>query len=100
MAFTLIDGGNQIILDARTGSPAANVNFGPPCQMKVVDFWWQDYISAGDVLQFQDAKGRPFAMKGSTDLVPIHIGKLDWVEGPFTLTSMTSGLAYCVLGNK
>lgn len=100
MAFVLTDGGNQIILDARTGTPAGNTTFGPPCMMKVVDGWWQDQATAGDLMTFMDSRGRTFTFKASTDLVPIAFGKLDWMEGPLTLTAMASGLAYIVLGNK
>lgn len=99
MAFTLTDGGRQIILDARTGAPAGNVTFGPPCNMKVIDGWWQD-APASSTMSFQDSRGRTFAFQSTADLVAVPIGKLDWVEGPLTLTNMTAGIAWIVLGNK
>jgi hypothetical protein len=101
MAFVLTDGGNQIILDARTGAPAGNVVFGQPCMFKVADARWQDYATGtADSMIFTDSKGRTFALKGASDFVPISIGRLEWVEGPLTLTAMTSGLAYFVMGAK
>lgn len=92
------DGGRQIIVpQSGTVFP---VSVGPPCNFKIIDAWWQDTAAAADTLAFQDAKGRTFTFKASTDLVPIAIGKLDWVEGPITITQMSSGILYFILGNK
>lgn len=96
MAVT--DGGRQIIVSA--SGQSFPVKIGPPCNMKVVDAWWQDTVAASDTLAFNDAHGRAFTFKASTDLVPIAIGKLDWVEGPITITQMSSGVLYIILGNK
>lgn len=95
--MSVIDGGRQIVL---TGVNT-NQKVGPPCNMKVLDGWWQN-MAAGDTLSFQDAKGRTFTYEPSTDLVPIAMGKLDWLEGPLTVTTTGSATqkVYFVLGNK
>lgn len=96
--MTVSDGGRQIIVpEAGTTFP---VTVGPPCNMKVVDAWWQDTAAAADTLSFHDVVGRTFTFKASTDLVPIALGKLDWLEGPLTITQMSSGILYFILGNK
>ena len=93
----VVDGGRQIIV---TGVVTAQP-VGPPCNMKVIDAWWQD-MTAGDTLSFYDSKGRTFSFKPSSDLVPIAIGKLDWLEGPLTVTTTGSStqVLYFILGNK
>lgn len=96
--MAISDGGRQIIVpESGTAFP---VSVGPPCNMKIIDAWWQDTAASGDTLSFTDAKGRTFSFRASNDLVPIAIGKLDWVEGPLTITQMSSGILYIILGNK
>lgn len=97
MALTITDGGRQLIASGNTSTP---VSMGPRCNMKIIDGWWQDTAAAGDTLVFQDSVGRVFSYKASTDLVPIAIGKLDWFAGPITITQMSSGNLYIILGNK
>lgn len=98
MAITVTDGGRQIIA---SGTWSANVKLGPRCNMKIVDAWWQDTGAVDtNVLTFQDEVGRVFTYTASTDGVPIAIGKLDWLEGPITITAMTQGTVYFILGNK
>lgn len=92
------DGGNQIIVPA--AGTTFPVNVGPPCNFKIVDAWWQDTATAADTLQFTDSKGRLFKFTASSTLQPIAIGKLDWVEGPLTITQMSSGILYIIKGNK
>ena len=95
--MSVVDGGRQIIV---TGVVTAQ-NIGPPCNMKIVDGWWQNYAS-GDTLSFMDAKGRTFTYEPASTLQPVAIGKLDWVEGPLTVTTTGSATQkfYIVLGNK
>ncbi len=98
---TVSDGGRQIIVAfVSSGGVALPVSVGPPCNFKVIDGWWQDTVASTDTLAFNDAKGRAFTFKASTDLVPIAIGKFDLVEGPITITQMSSGTLYFILGNK
>lgn len=99
MAFLVTDGGNQIIVDATTGSATLPIIIGPPCMMKIVDAWWQD-AAAANKLVFMDSKGRTFRYNFPTSLDPVAIGKLDWVEGPITITTMDGGVVYFVNGNK
>jgi len=96
--MAVVDGGRQIIVSA--SGQAFPVNVGPACNMKIIDGWWQDTATSTDTLNFNDAKGRAFSFKASTDLVPIAFGKLDWLEGPITITQMSSGTLYFILGNK
>lgn len=99
MPFLVTDGGNQIIVDATTGAATLPITVGPPCMIKVVDAWWQDAASA-NALVFQDSKGRTFRFLYPSSLDPVAIGKLDWMEGPITVTTMGGGVLYFVLGNK
>lgn len=91
------DGHRQLLV---TGVVTAQI-IGPPCNMKVIDGWWQDY-TAGDTLSFQDAKGLIFNFEPVTTLAPVPIGKLDWIEGPLTVTTTGSSTQkfYIILGNK
>ena len=93
----VIDGRNQmVVIGANT-----NVQIGPPCFFKILDGWWQD-MQAGDTLSFFDAVGTPFAYSPSTDLVPVAIGRLDWIRCPLTVTTTGSATqhVYFVKGNR
>ncbi len=96
MAVT--DGGRQIIVSE--SGQTFPVTVGPPCNMKITAAWWQDTVASTDTVSFTDQKGRTFTYKASTDLIPIDMGKLDWLEGPITITQMSSGILYFILGNK
>jgi hypothetical protein len=89
--------GRQIIINA-TGL----INL--PCNFKVVDAWWQDITAASQTFSFTDAAGRAFSWTsysaGGTGIPPVPIGKLDWLEGPLTITAIGSGNVYMILGNK
>lgn len=89
--------GRQIIINA-TGL----INL--PANMKIVDGWWQDITAASQVFSFTDAAGRAFSFtswsSGGTGFPPVPIGKLDWLEGPITVTAIPSGNVYLILGNK
>ena len=91
------DGHRQILI---TGVVTAQP-VGPPCNMKVVDGWWQNYAS-GDTFSFIDAKGLTFTFEPASTLAPVAIGKLDWIEGPLTVTTTGSATqkVYFILGNK
>lgn len=73
-----------------------------PCNMKVIECWWQDIAAASQVFSFTDAAGRAFsftsASTGGTGIPPVRIGKLDWLEGPITITAIASGNVYMILG--
>ena len=88
-------GGRQIVINT-TGL----INL--PANMKIVDGWWQDITAASQTFSFTDAKGTPFSWTsysaGGTGFPPIPIGKLDWVEGPITVTALGSGNVYLILG--
>lgn len=90
--------GRQIIINA-TGQ------IGPPCNFKVVECKWQDINAVGDIFTFTDKAGRQFTFKafgGATGqgVFTLDIGKLDWLEGPLTVTTITSGQVYMILGYK
>jgi hypothetical protein len=89
--------GRQIIINT-TG--VINI----PCNLKVLDCWWQDIAAASQVFSFTDAAGRAYSFtsfsSGGTGFPPVSIGKLDWLEGPITITSIPSGNVYMILGNK
>jgi hypothetical protein len=89
--------GRQIIINA-TG--VINI----PCTFKVIECWWQDITAASQVFSFTDAAGRAYSFTsysaGGTGFPPINIGKLDWLEGPITITAIGSGNVYMILGNK
>lgn len=91
--------GRQIIINA-TGV------VGPPCNFKVTECWWQDIGAGGQTFSFTDAAGRSYSWTSSTPsstgtgVPPVEIGKLDWVEGPITVTSIPSGNVYMILGYK
>jgi hypothetical protein len=74
------------------------------CNFKVIECWWQDITAAGQVFSFTDAAGRAYSFTsysaGGTGIPPLSIGKLDWLEGPITITSLPSGNVYMILGNK
>jgi len=92
------DGGNQIIVPAVGNTFPLNV--GPPCNMKIVDCWVQDWVAAGDTVSFTDSKGRTFKATAPSTLAAVNLGKLDWLEGPITVLQMSSGILYIILGNK
>jgi len=77
---------------------------GPKCNFKVTDCWWQDITAAGQNFTFTDAAGRSFNFTsysaGGTGFPPLDIGKLDWLEGPITVTAIGSGTVYMILGYK
>jgi hypothetical protein len=89
--------GRQLIINT-----AGLINL--PCNFKVVEAWWQDIAAAGDTFVFTDAAGRTFTFTaysaGGTGIPPLPIGKLDWLEGPITVTHIGSGNVYMILGNK
>jgi len=85
--------GRQIIINA-TG--VINI----PCNMKVVECFWQDIVTAGDTFSFTDAAGRAYTFKAYAANYAQPIGKLDWLEGPITVTAITSGNVYMILGCK
>lgn len=90
--------GRQIIINA-TGF------VGPACNFKVTECKWQDIAAVGDQFIFTDAAGRQFAFKaygGATGegVFTLDIGKLDWLEGPINVTTITSGNVYMILGYK
>lgn len=77
---------------------------GPPCNFKVTEAKWQDIGAAGDTFSFTDAAGRAFSFKAfagaAGSVFTLDIGKLDWVEGPITVTAISSGNVYMILGYK
>lgn len=89
--------GRQLIINA-TGL----INL--PCNIKVVDGWWQDIAAASQVFSFSDSAGRAFSFTswsaGGTGIPNVSIGKLDWLSGPLTIATMPSGNVYLILGNK
>ena len=89
--------GRQIIINT-----VAIVNL--PCNFKVIDAWWQDITAASQHFTFTDAAGRTYDFtsfsSGGTGFPPVPIGKLDWLEGPLTVTVIGSGNVYMILGNK
>jgi hypothetical protein len=85
--------GRQIIINT-TGLINIQAN------MKVVDAWWQDVTTAGHIFTFTDAAGRTFTFTAYQPNYPFAIGKLDWLEGPITVTALGSGTVYFILGNK
>jgi hypothetical protein len=90
--------GRQVIIDS-TGQ------VGPVCNFKVTEFKWQDINAVGNTLEFTDAAGRDFkftAYGGAAGqgVFTLDIGKLDWIEGPITVTTISSGKAYMILGYK
>lgn len=93
--------GRQIIISAVISS-ATLVNI--PANIKVIDGWWQDITAAAQVFSFTDAAGRAYSFTsysaGGSGFPPISIGKLDWLEGPLTVTALPSGNVYMILGNK
>jgi hypothetical protein len=84
---------NQIIMSA-TGQ------YGPPCRMKIIDGWWQDAGTEGDTLTFTDALGNTYTYRCTQAFYPTDLGKLDWLVGPITVTVISSGTAYLIMGNK
>lgn len=89
--------GRQLIINT-----AGLINL--PANFKVIDGWWQDVTAASQVFAFTDASGRPFSFtsysSGGTGFPPIPLGKLDWIAGPITVSSIPSGNVYLILGNK
>lgn len=78
---------------------------GPPCNFKITEAKWQDINAVGDTFTFTDAAGRSFsftAFGGATGegVFTLDIGKLDWIEGPITVTNISSGNVYMILGYK
>jgi hypothetical protein len=75
-----------------------------PSNIKVIDGWWQDITAASQTFSFTDAAGRAYSWTsysaGGTGYPPIPLGKLDWLEGPLTITAIGSGNVYLILGNK
>jgi hypothetical protein len=98
MAVAYSDGGRQLIYPATEFGTKNTI--GPSCNMKIIDAWWQDTATSADTMSFQDAVGRVYAFKASTDLIPIAIGRLDWLEGPITFLQISSGNVYFILGNR
>jgi hypothetical protein len=96
--MAISQGGNQIIVPF-TGTTFPAV-VGPPCMMKIIDCWQQDWVAAADTVTFTDSKGRTFKATAPTTLAAVSLGKLDWLEGPITVTQMSSGILYIILGNK
>lgn len=90
--------GRQIIINT---SGLINI----PCNIKVIDCWWQDIAAASDTFTLVDAAGRTYTFTtysaGGTGFPPLSIGKLDWLEGPITVTiADNTGNVYMILGNK
>ena len=89
--------GRQIIINT-TGA------VGPACNMKITEAKWQDITAAGQTFSFTDAAGRAFSFTsyagGGAGIFTLDIGKLDWVEGPITVTQIDSGNVYMILGYK
>lgn len=90
--------GRQVIIDA------AGV-VGPACNFKVTECKWQDIAATGQIFSFTDAAGRAFSFTSyggasGEGVFTLDIGKLDWIEGPITVTEIDSGNVYMILGYK
>lgn len=90
--------GRQVIIDS-TGQ------VGPACNFKITECKWQDINAVGDIFTFTDAAGRSFTFKAyggaaGEGVFTLDIGKLDWMEGPITITQIDSGFVYMILGYK
>lgn len=78
---------------------------GPPCNFKVTECKWQNISAVSQVFSFTDAAGRSFSFTSfggasGEGVFDLDIGKLDWLEGPITITAIPSGNVYMILGYK
>jgi hypothetical protein len=80
--------GRQILLSTTGVIPFGN--------FKISDANWFN-MAAGATFSFTDAAGRVFTYTAYQADYPIGIGKLGWIEGPVTITALTSGNVVLIL---
>ncbi len=83
--------GRQFILNTVGLVAGTGYNF------KVAGGTWQAPGAVGATFQFNDAAGRVYTYTAYQVDYPIDLGKLGWIEGPITITSLPSGVVYMYL---
>lgn len=82
--------GRQLIIDT-----AGEIDIN--CNINVTEGTWNN-ATAGDHLIITDKAGRVFTWICYQNNYPIDLGKIGWLSGPITVTTIASGILYLFLG--